>query len=80
MSRLFYKNCAGSDWNKALPIGNGRLGAMIFGNPDCEHLQLNQDSLWYGGPMNRINQDAKDHLDEVRSLILAGRISEAEEG
>ncbi|MBO4399682.1 MAG: glycoside hydrolase family 95 protein [Lachnospiraceae bacterium] len=79
MSRLFYKNCAGRDWNKALPIGNGRLGAMIFGNPDCEHLQLNQDSLWYGGPMNRINQDAKDHLDEVRSLILAGRISEAEE-
>ena len=79
MSRLFYKTEAGRDWNKALPVGNGRLGAMIFGNSDCEHLQLNQDSVWYGGPMSRVNQDAKDHLPEVRSLILAGRISEAED-
>ena len=79
MSRLFYTTEAGRDWNKALPVGNGRLGAMIFGNADCERLQLNQDSVWYGGPMSRVNQDAKEHLSEVRSLILSGRISEAED-
>ena len=79
MSRLFYKQSAGYDWNKALPIGNGRLGAMVFGNTDCEHLQLNEDSLWYGGPMKRVNPDAYEHLEEVRSLILDGRISEAQE-
>ena len=79
MSRLFYRQSAGYDWNKALPVGNGRLGAMVFGNPECEHLQLNEDSLWYGGPMERVNQDASVHLQEVRELIRKGRISEAEE-
>lgn len=79
MSRLFYKQSAGYDWNKALPIGNGKLGAMIFGDENCEHLQLNEDSLWYGGPMSRVNVDAKDNLSTLRELVRAGRISEAEE-
>ena len=79
MSELYYKKEAGWDWNFALPIGNGKLGAMIFGNQKNEKLQLNEDSLWYGGPMNRINKDAYPNLEKVRSLILSGKIKEAED-
>ncbi|MBO4695759.1 MAG: glycoside hydrolase family 95 protein [Lachnospiraceae bacterium] len=79
MSRLFYRQSAGNDWNKALPVGNGRLGGMVFGGTDQEKIQLNEDSLWYGGPMYRINQDARHNLGRVRELILDGHISEAEE-
>ena len=66
------------DWNKALPIGNGRLGAMIFGGVSSEHIQFNEDSVWYGGPQNRINPDAKKYLPESRRLIFEGKIREAE--
>ena len=79
MSRLFYRQSAGRDWNRALPVGNGKLGGMVFGGTDCEQIQVNEDSLWYGGPMYRVNQDAKELLSEVRELILSGRISEAQE-
>lgn len=67
-----------SVWEEGLPIGNGRLGAMIFGKTDKELLQLNEDSIWYGSSINRNNPDAFKHLDNVRNLIEAGRISEAE--
>lgn len=66
------------EWSHAFPIGNGRLGAMVYGGIEKEILQLNQDSIWYGGPINRINPEAKEHLDEVRDLILKGKIPEAE--
>jgi len=79
MSKLFYKQDAGWDWNKALPVGNGKLGAMIYGTTDSERIQLNEDSLWHGGPMNRINQDAFPNLEKVRNLIFEGKIPEAEE-
>ena len=48
MSQLFYYTPSGGDWNKALPIGNGKLGAMIFGEEHEEHFQLNEDSVWFG--------------------------------
>lgn len=66
------------DWNQALPIGNGRLGAMIFGGIKAEHLQLNEDSVWYGGPRDRNNPDTLRHLPAMRQLLLAGRHAEAE--
>ena len=47
---LWYDEPAGTDWLRALPIGNGRLGAMVFGNVDTERLQLNEDTVWAGGP------------------------------
>ena len=47
---LWYDQSAGTDWLRALPIGNGRLGAMVFGNVDTERLQLNEDTIWAGGP------------------------------
>lgn len=79
MSELYYKKDAGWDWNQALPIGNGKLGAMVFGNKDHERFQLNEDSLWYGGPIDRINKDALPNLEKVRNLIFEGKIPEAEE-
>ena len=48
-NKLWYKHPA-SNWMQALPVGNGRLGAMVFGNPQHERIQLNEDSLWPGGP------------------------------
>ena len=79
MSLLAYDTWAGRDWNRGLPIGNGKLGAMILGDASSTRLMLNEDSLWYGGPIDRINQDAKEHLDEVRQLLFDGKIPQAEE-
>ena len=59
-----------ANWNEALPIGNGRLGAMVFGGATTEHLQLNEETLWSGCPTNWNNPEAKDHLSEVRALVL----------
>ncbi len=75
--RMKYNQPA-AEWNEALPIGNGRLGAMIFGDPIHERLQLNEDSLWYGGPRDRNNPDAASVLPEIRRLILEGKPQEAE--
>ncbi|MUG21566.1 glycoside hydrolase family 95 protein [Paenibacillus macerans] len=76
--RLWYRKPA-AEWNEALPIGNGRLGAMIFGGTAEEKLQLNEDSVWYGGPRDRNNEDALPHLPQIRKLIMEGRLQEAEE-
>ena len=65
-------------WNEALPIGNGRMGAMVFGHPADERLQLNEDSLWHGGPRDRNNPDAAKVLPEIRRLIFEGKPREAE--
>jgi len=73
---LWYRKPA-EDWNEALPIGNGRLGAMVFGRTNEEHLQLNEDSVWSGGPMDRNNPDALTHLPEVRRLLAEGKLAEA---
>jgi alpha-L-fucosidase 2 len=70
--RLWYREPA-SRWIEALPIGNGRLGAMVFGGKDREHLQLNEDTLWSGAPREWNNPDAKRHLSEVRRLVLEER-------
>ncbi|KZM20267.1 uncharacterized protein EKO05_0003629 [Ascochyta rabiei] len=71
-------NSPASDWNDALPLGNGRLGAMVYGGVHKETLQLNEESVWYGGPMNRTPVGAKEHLEELRKLIRAGRHCDAE--
>lgn len=68
-----------SKWEEALPIGNGRLGAMVYGHPRQDRLQLNEDSVWYGGPRDRNNPDALEHLPDIRSMIFEGRLKEAEQ-
>ena len=78
MRKIWFDHSA-RKWEEALPIGNGRLGAMIFGGIEGERIALNQDSIWYGGPIDRINPNAREHLGEVRSLLLEGKIPEAEE-
>lgn len=67
------------EWNEALPIGNGKLGGMVYGHPNTERIQLNEDSVWFGGPQDRNNPSAKDKLPEIRKLIFEGKISEAQE-
>jgi len=66
-------------WEEALPLGNGRLGAMIFGSPDRERIQLNEDSIWSGQFRGRTNPAAKEALGVVRRLLDEGRVGEAEE-
>lgn len=65
-------------WNEALPVGNGRLGAMVFGNPAIEKIQLNEATFWSGGPSRNDNPHALQALPEVRKLIFEGNYFEAE--
>ena len=60
---------AAAEWVRALPVGNGRLGAMVFGGVVHERLQLNEDTLWAGRPYDPVNPDAKAALPEVRRLL-----------
>lgn len=74
--KLWYKAPA-DNWNEALPIGNGRLGAMVYGNPVNENIQLNEMTLWAGGPHRNDNPDAKKALAEVRDLLVQKKYDEA---
>ena len=73
---LWYRQPA-KVWEEALPVGNGRLGAMIFGNPFHETIQVNEESLWSGAQINSNNPEASEHLDEIRELILNHNYVEA---
>ena len=75
--RLWYRQPAES-WTEALPVGNGRLGAMIFGGVARERLQLNEDTLYAGGPYDPSDPDALLALPRVRQLIAAGKYAEAQ--
>ena len=74
---LWYRRPA-QKWTEALPVGNGRLGAMVFGGVGRERLQLNEDTLWAGGPYDPDNTNALAALPEVRKLIFAGQYAEAQ--
>jgi alpha-L-fucosidase 2 len=65
-------------WVEALPVGNGRLGAMIYGGVGDERLQLNEDSVWSGRPQDADNPDALQHLPEIRRLLFEGRYADAQ--
>ncbi len=67
-----------AEWVEALPVGNGRLGAMVFGGIHQERLQLNEDTLWAGGPYDPANPEALTNLPEVRRLIAAGNYEAAQ--
>lgn len=66
-------------WLEYLPVGNGRLGAMISGGVSKEILQLNEDSIWYGGPAERVNPDAKETIKKLQTMIMDGKVWEAEQ-
>src|SRR6188474_2121637 len=75
--RLWYRQPA-DQWTDALPIGNGRLGAMVFGGVARERLQLNEDTLYAGGPYDPSNPDALVALPQVRALIAEGKYEDAQ--
>jgi len=73
---LWYRQPA-AKWTEALPLGNGRIGAMVFGGVNRERLQLNEDTLWAGGPYDPVNPQARTALPEVRQLVFAGKYRQA---
>lgn len=75
---LWYDESAGTDWLRALPVGNGRLGAMVFGNAGTERLQLNEDTLWAGAPHDYSNPRGAGALAEIRRLVFANQWSQAQ--
>lgn len=75
--RLWYRSPA-AEWLEALPVGNGRIGAMVFGGTDTERLQLNEDSLWAGGPHDYVRPGAGTHLDEIRRLVVEEKWNQAQ--
>jgi len=75
---LWYRQPA-EKWVEALPVGNGRLGAMVFGGVDRERIQLNEDTIWSGRPTDRDKPDAYKYLAEVRRLLFEGQYVAAEE-
>lgn len=78
MKELWYRQPA-KVWEEALPLGNGRIGAMVFGNLEGERIQVNEESVWYGGKKDRINPDALTYLPEVRKLVREGKIRAAQD-
>ena len=74
---LWYRQPA-SNWMEALPVGNGRFGAMIFGETSKERIQLNEDSLWPGGPNWKDSKGSKEDLEEIRELLKQGKKHEAD--
>ncbi|MGW2151814.1 glycosyl hydrolase family 95 catalytic domain-containing protein [Nonomuraea bangladeshensis] len=75
---LWYDESAGTEWLRALPIGNGRLGAMVFGNVDTERLQLNEDTIWAGGPYDQSNTRGAAALGQIRQLVFQNQWSQAQ--
>ncbi len=76
--RTIWFNKPANIWEEALPLGNGKLGAMIFGGTERERIALNEETVWYGGHTDRNNPDAKEALPRIQQLIFDGKISEAE--
>lgn len=78
MCTLWYDRPA-AEWNGALPLGNGFMGAMCFGGTLVDRFQLNDDCVWSGGFIDRVNPDAREAVPHMRDLIRAGRVEEAED-
>ncbi|MEK4055351.1 glycoside hydrolase family 95 protein [Paenibacillus sp. FSL F4-0087] len=77
-NRLWYRQPA-TRWEEALPIGNGRLGGMVYGGAADEQIQLNEDTLWSGFPRDTIQYSSQRYLKQTRELIMSGQYSEAEQ-
>ena len=76
--KLWYDRPA-QTWTEALPIGNGRLGAMVFGNVFADRLQLNEETIWAGQPNNNANPEARQYLPTIRQLVWEGKYREAQD-
>lgn len=76
--KLWYDQPA-EKWEEALPVGNGQLGAMVFGGVQTERIQFNEDTVWAGGQFDRDQEGAYEHLPEARRLLFEGQYVEAQE-
>jgi len=65
-------------WTEALPLGNGRLGVMLYGNPAAEQMQLNEETIWAGRPNNNANPEALEWIPKIRQLVFEGKYLEAQ--
>jgi len=77
-TRLWYRQPA-AKWEEALPVGGGRLGAMIFGGTASERIQFNEDTLWTGSPRNYVRAGSADIVPQVRALLAEGKVTEAQD-
>jgi len=75
--KLWYNKPA-VKWTEALPIGNGRIGAMLFGGVENDRIQFNEETLWTGEPRSYSRPGAYKYLDSIRQLLFAGKQKEAE--
>jgi alpha-L-fucosidase 2 len=75
---LWYRTPA-KDWTAALPVGNGHMGAMVYGGADVERIQFNQDTLWTGQPQDYQHPGAAEYLPKIRELLFSGKQREAEQ-
>ena len=71
-STVLWYDSAATQWEEALPVGNGRLGAMVFGRTGEERIQLNEETYWSGGPYSTVVKGGHQHLPEIQRLIFAG--------
>ncbi|MCR4736046.1 MAG: glycoside hydrolase family 95 protein [Treponema sp.] len=78
MSSLFFTETP-AKWESYLPLGNGRLGAMDNAAPCNVTLQLNEEGIWSGGPIDRVNPDTKKYLPQIKELVKEGKVMEAQE-
>ncbi|MEL0455843.1 glycoside hydrolase family 95 protein [Flavobacteriaceae bacterium SZ-1-7] len=74
---LWYSEAA-NNWNEALPIGNGRIGGMLFGGVENDRIQLNEETVWAGEPGNNITRDYYDDVENIRKLLFDGKYEEAQ--
>ncbi len=77
-ARTLWYSAPAAEWVDALPVGNGRLGAMVFGDTGRERIQLNEETVWTGAPIHEVNPRTRALVDEARRLLFAGRYVEAE--
>ncbi|MEY4488383.1 MAG: hypothetical protein RIQ79_891 [Verrucomicrobiota bacterium] len=77
-TRLWYRQPA-AKWEEALPVGSGRLGAMVFGGTASERIQFNEDTLWTGSPHNYVRAGSADIVPQVRALLAEGKVTEAQD-
>jgi len=77
-NKLWYRTPA-TNWNEALPVGNGRLGAMVFGHPTKERIQFNEDTFWSGRPHDYTNPGASEYVEKARALIFDEQFAEADQ-
>jgi alpha-L-fucosidase 2 len=75
--KLWYTSPA-TEWTEALPIGNGRIGAMVYGGAALDHIQFNEETLWTGEPREYSREGASGYLNEIRQLLFDGKQAEAE--